>query len=152
MSRFVSVIMAVRLSTQRVWHTFNYDWKRANVVIAYLVNEAHVLTIAYRLDTPIDKPADRPYRASARSMDLLVSFHSQCRGMKFYDLRSAGAEWGTKLKLVKEPTTPHNPLCVTAWVTVIPGERGTDGARPLRRTSRTRRRETLYDTFVLPNS
>ena len=40
MSCFVlSVIMAVRLSTQRVWHTFNYDWKRANVVIAYLVNE-----------------------------------------------------------------------------------------------------------------
>ena len=24
--------------------------------------------------------------------------------MKFCDLRSAGAEWGTKLKLVKEPT------------------------------------------------
>ena len=23
--------MAVRLSTQRVWHTFNYDWKHANV-------------------------------------------------------------------------------------------------------------------------
>ena len=34
-------------------------------------------------------------------MDLLVTFHSQCRGVKFYDLRSAGVEWGTKLKLVK---------------------------------------------------
>ena len=71
---------------------------------------------AYRPDTPIDQPAGRPYRASARSMDLLVSFHSQCRGVKFYDLRSAGAEWGTKLKLVKESTTPHDPLCVAAWV------------------------------------
>ena len=45
----------------------------------------------------------------ARSMALLVSFHSQCRGVKFYDLRSAGAEWGTKLKLVKESTNPHVP-------------------------------------------
>ena len=44
---------------------------------------------------------------------------------------SAGAEWGTKLKLVKEPTTPHDPLCVAAWVPVIPGERGADGAQPL---------------------
>ena len=63
--------------------------------------------------------------------DLLVSFHSQCRGVKFYDLRSAGAEWGTKLKLVKEPTNPHDPLCVAAWVPGIPGERDADGARPL---------------------
>ena len=45
-------------------------------------------------------------------MDLLVSFHSQCRRMKFYELRSAGAKWDTKLKLVKESTTPHDPLCV----------------------------------------
>ena len=45
----------------------------------------------------------------ARSMALLVSFHSQCRGVKFYDLRSAGAEWGTKLKLVKESANPHVP-------------------------------------------
>ena len=107
---------------------------------------------AYRPDTPIDQPAGRPYRASARSMDLLVSFHSQCRGVKFYDLRSAEAEWGTKLKRVKEPTNLHDPLCVTAWVTGIPGERGADGARPLRRTGRTRRRETLHDTLALPNS
>ena len=65
-----------------------------------------------------------------RSMaDLLVSFHSQCRGVKFYELRSAGAEWGTKLKLVKEPANPHDPL--VAWVPGIPGERGADGARPL---------------------
>ena len=49
-------------------------------------------------------------------MDLLVSFHSQYRGVKFYDLRSAGAEWGTKLKQVKESTKPHDPLCVVAWV------------------------------------
>ena len=67
---------------------------------------------AYRPDTPIDLPASWPYRASARSMDLLVSFYSQCRRVKFYDLRSAGAEWGTKLKLVQESTTPHDPLCV----------------------------------------
>ena len=33
--------------------------------------------------------------------------------MKFSNLRSAGAEWGTKLK---EPTIPHDPLCVAAWV------------------------------------
>ena len=64
-------------------------------------------------------------------MDLIVSFHSQCRGVKFYDLRSAGAEWGTKLKLVKEPTNPHDPLCVAAWVPGIPGERGADGAGPV---------------------
>ena len=32
--------------------------------------------------------------------------------MKFYELRSAGAKWDTKLKLVKESTTPHDPLCV----------------------------------------
>ena len=63
-----------------------------------------------------------------KSMDLLVSIHSQYRGVKFYDLRSAGVEWGTKLKLVKEPTTSHDPLCVVAWVPVIPGERGADGA------------------------
>ena len=49
-------------------------------------------------------------------MDLLVRFHSQCMGVKFYDLRSAGAEWDTKLKLVKESTNPHDPLCVAAWV------------------------------------
>ena len=49
------------------------------------------------------QPAGLPYRASARSM---VSFHSQCRGVKFYDVCITGTEWGTKLKLVKEPTTP----------------------------------------------
>ena len=31
---------------------------------------------AYRPDTPIDLLAGQPYRASARSMDLLVSLHS----------------------------------------------------------------------------
>ena len=61
-------------------------------------------------------------------MDLLASFHSQCRGVKFYDLRSARAEWGTKLKLVKESTNPHDLLCVAAWVPGIPGGRGADGA------------------------
>ena len=52
-----------------------------------------------------------------------MSFHCQCRGVKFYDLRSAGAERGTKLDLVKEPTNPHDPLCVAAWAPGIPGER-----------------------------
>ena len=69
---------------------------------------ARANAFAYRPYTPIDLPAGWPYRASARSMDLLVSFHSQCRGMKFYELRSTGAEWDTKLKLVKESTTPHD--------------------------------------------
>ena len=105
----------------------------------------------YRSDTPINILASRPYHVSARSMDLLVSFHSQCRAMKFYELCSAGAEWGTKLKLVKESTTPHDLLCVVAWVPGISGERGADGARPLRRTGRTRRRETLHDTCALLN-
>ena len=58
-----------------------------------------------------------------------MSFHCQCRGVKFYDLRSAGAAWGTKLDLVQEPTNPHDPLCVAAWVPGIPDERGA-GARP----------------------
>ena len=57
-------------------------------------------------------------------MELLVSFHCQCRGVKFYDLRSAGAALGTKLDLVEEPTNPHDPLCVAAWVLGIPNERG----------------------------
>ena len=34
-------------------------------------------------------------------------------GVKFYDLRSAGAEWGTKVKLVKESTTPPTIHCVS---------------------------------------
>ena len=59
-----------------------------------------------------------------------MSFHCQCRGVKFYDLRSTGAEWGTKLDLVKEPDNPYDPLCVAAWVPGIPGERGA-GGRPL---------------------
>ena len=59
-------------------------------------------------------------------MELLVSFDCHCRGVKFYDLRSAGAAWGTKLDLIKEPTNPHDPLCVAAWVPGMPGER----ARP----------------------
>ena len=50
---------------------------------------------------------------SLSSMDsLLFSFVCQCRGVKFHDLRSAGARWGTKLSLVREPTTPRDPLCV----------------------------------------
>ena len=77
---------------------------------------AHANPFAYQPDTPIHQPAGRPYRVSARSMDLLVAFHSQWRGVKFYDVRSVGVEWGTKLKLVKESTNPHDPLCVTAWV------------------------------------
>ena len=76
------------------------------------VISARANPFAYYPDTPIDLPDGRLYHASARNMDLLASFHSLCRGVKFYDLRSAGAEWGTKLKLVKESTTPHDPLCV----------------------------------------
>jgi hypothetical protein len=41
-----------------------------------------------------------------REMDLLVSFYYHCRGVKFYDLCTVGAAWGTKLDLVKEPTIP----------------------------------------------
>ena len=60
-------------------------------------------------------------------MELLVSFYCQCRGVKFYDLRSVGARCGTTLKLLKEPTNPHDPLCVAAWVPGIPGESGERG-------------------------
>ena len=63
------------------------------------------------------------------SMDsLLFSFVCQCRGVKFYDLRSAGARWGTKLSLVREPTNPRDPLCVAAWVPGSPGESGSISA------------------------
>ena len=51
--------------------------------------------------------------------------------MKFCDLRSAGAEWGTKLKLVKEPTNSHNPLCIAAWVPGITRGVGSEKNRPL---------------------
>ena len=48
-------------------------------------------------------------------------FECQCRGVKFYDLRSARARYGTRLKLVREPTNLQDPLnCVAAWV---PGPR-----------------------------
>ena len=66
---------------------------------------------------------------SLSSMDsLLFSFVCQCRGVKFYDLRSAGARWGTKLSLVREPTNPRDPLCVAAWVPGSPGESGSISA------------------------
>ena len=53
-------------------------------------------------------------RRSKWSMDILLfSFVCQCRGVKFYDLRSAGRRWGTKLSLVREPTNLRDPLCVT---------------------------------------
>lgn len=44
-------------------------------------------------------------------------FECQCHGVKFYDLRSSGARYGTHLKLVHEPTNLQDPLnCVAAWV------------------------------------
>ena len=50
-------------------------------------------------------------------MELLLFFKCQCRGVKFYDLRSAGARYGTRLSLVREPTNLQDPLnCVAAWV------------------------------------
>ena len=52
-----------------------------------------------------------------KTIELLVSFDCHCRGVKFYDLRSAGAAWGTELDLVKDS------LCVAAWVPGVPGER-----------------------------
>ena len=41
-----------------------------------------------------------------KMMDLLVSLHCQCRGIKFYGLRSAGVAWGTKLDLSRNQRTP----------------------------------------------
>ena len=38
-------------------------------------------------------------------MELLMFFECQCRGVKFYDLRSAEARYGTRLELVREPTS-----------------------------------------------
>ena len=58
-------------------------------------------------------------------MELLVFFECQVRGVKFCDLHEAGARWGTSLRLVKEPSNLHDPLCVAAWVP------GTPKARPL---------------------
>ena len=57
------------------------------------------------------------------SMAMLVSFYCHCRGETFYDLLSAGAEWGAyyKLDLVKEPADHHVPLCVIVRVYEIPG-------------------------------
>ena len=96
---------------------------------------------AYRPDTPIDLPAGRLYHASARSMDLLVSFHSQCKGMKYYELRSAGAEWGTKLKLVKESTTPpQSTVCrgLGPWDTQWERHRWSSTSEKNRSNSKTR--------------
>ena len=61
----------------------------------------------------MNQPASRLYSQGSQviprsQMELLVSFHCQCRGVKFYDLRSAGAEWGAKLDLVKEPDNPYD--------------------------------------------
>ena len=63
-------------------------------------------------------PCEREMHGSTSQVNFLLSVG----GVKFYDLRSAGAECGTKLKLVKEPPTPHDPLCVVAWVPGIPVE------------------------------
>ena len=59
-------------------------------------------------------------------MEILASFHCQFSGVKYYDLRSAGAKWGTKLDVVKDP---HDPLRVAAWVPGLPSERAR--GRPL---------------------
>ena len=56
-------------------------------------------------------------------MELLIFFECQERGVKLYDLREAGARWDTRLRLVKEPTNLHDPLCVAAWVTGSPTSR-----------------------------
>ena len=63
-------------------------------------------------------------------MELLVFFECQVHGVKFYDLYETGARLGlgwesTSLRLVKEPTNLHDPLCVAAWVP------GSLRARPL---------------------
>ena len=50
-------------------------------------------------------------------MEILADFVCQCHGIKFYDLRSVGARWGDRVRLVKEPSNPHDPFCVAAWVT-----------------------------------
>ena len=93
---------------------------------------------AYRPDTPIDLPASWPYHASARSIDLLVSFYSQCRRVKFYDLRSAGAEWGTKLKLVQESTTIHCVSRLGPWDTQWEGRGWSSTSEKNRLNSKTR--------------
>ena len=51
------------------------------------------------------------------AMELLADFVCQCRGIKFYDLKSFGTRWGDRVQLIKEPSNPHDPLCVSAWVT-----------------------------------
>ena len=88
----------------------------------------HVLLVTY-IDNPYPCGHGRPIeptvsrhtpwtRAHAQSkMELLLFFECQCRGVKFYDLQSAGARYGTRLKLVREPTNLQDPLnCVAAWV------------------------------------
>ena len=70
-------------------------------------------------------PNSRTITVLCCAMELLVFFECQVRGVKFYDLREAGARWGTSLRLVKEPSNLHDPLCVAAWVP------GSPRARPL---------------------
>ena len=52
--------------------------------------------------------------------EFLAYFGCKCRGVKFYDLKSVGARWWTRVTLVREQSNPYDRLCVAAWV---PGER-----------------------------
>ena len=43
-------------------------------------------------------------------MELLLFFECQCCGVKFYDVQSAGARYGTRFSLVREPINLQDPL------------------------------------------
>ena len=61
---------------------------------------------------PIDISQCRDIALDLFSMELLAFFECQCRGVKFYDLRSAGASWGTTLRLIKgDIPSPRSTLC-----------------------------------------
>ena len=53
---------------------------------------------------------------AAKEFEMFLAFFScECRGVKFYDVKSVGAKWWTKVSLVKEPSNRHNPFCVAVW-------------------------------------
>ena len=56
-------------------------------------------------------------------MESLAFFECQVHGVKFNDLREAGAKWSTSLPIVKEPTNTHNLFCAAAWVPGSPTSR-----------------------------
>ena len=76
------------------------------------------MAMAGQMIRSVASPIELVINIDSRSkMELLMFFECQCRGAKFYDLRSAGAMYGTHLKLVREPTNLQDPLnCVAAWV------------------------------------